>query len=128
MLMRQLRTAAATFALWAFYVPLAHAQDLGKGTLDAVAGQASIKSTSTLPQIIGSLIKVFTGALGLIFLLLTVYAGFLYLTAAGDEDKVKHAKETLQRGVIGLLILAAAYALTVFVINALTKSVSPTGA
>lgn len=121
------RKIAATLALWAFYVPLAHAQDFGKGTLDTVAGSAGVKSASTLPQIIGSLIKVFTGALGLIFLVLTVYAGYLYLTAAGDEDKVKHAKETLQRGVIGLLILAAAYALTVFVINALSKSVGGTG-
>lgn len=122
--MKRLLTA---IALWTFYIPLAHAQDLGKGTLDTVAGQGGIKSSSTLPVIIGNLVKILVGALGLIFLILTVYAGFLYLTAAGDEEKVKHAKETLQRGVIGLIILSAAYALTVFVVNALSKSINPTG-
>ena len=119
--MRTLRTLAATLALWTVYVPLAYAQDLGKGTLDSVAGQASLKNTP-LPQLIGNLIKIFIGALGIIFLLLTVYAGFLYLTAQGDEEKVKHAKQTLQRGVIGLIIITAAYAIAAFVINAVTTS------
>jgi len=116
--MRRLLTA---IALWSFYVPLAHAQNLGQGTLDAVAGQANIKKDATLPVIIGNLVKIFIGLLGIIFLLLTIYAGFLYLTAQGDEEKVKHAKETLQRGVIGLIIISAAYAISAFVINALTK-------
>lgn len=123
--MRTLRTLAATLALWTVYVPLAYAQDLGKGTLDTVAGQASIKTTTGLPQLIGSLIKIFIGALGIIFLLLTVYAGFLYLTAQGDEEKVKHAKQTLQRGVIGLIIITAAYAIAAFVLNAVTTSATP---
>jgi len=118
--MRTLRTLAASLVLWTVYVPLVHAQDLGKGNLDAVAGQASLKNTP-LPQLIGNLIKIFIGALGIIFLLLTVYAGFLYLTAQGDEEKVKHAKQTLQRGVIGLIIITAAYAIAAFVIGAVTN-------
>jgi hypothetical protein len=121
--MRSLRTIASTLVLWTLYVPLVHAQDLGKGNLDTVAGQASLKNTP-LPQLIGNIIKIFIGALGIVFLVLTVYAGFLYLTAQGDEEKVKHAKATLQRGVIGLIIILAAYAIASFVINALTNTVA----
>jgi hypothetical protein len=65
--------------------------------------------------------------LGIVFLLLTVYAGFLYLTARGDSDKVEHAKETLSRGVIGLIIISAAYAIATFVINAATVTTAATG-
>jgi len=113
-------------ALWLVYVPLAHAQDLGAGTLDTVAGSANIKSGATLPVIIGNLIRVAIGMLGIVFLVLTVYAGFLYLTARGEEEKVTHAKETLQRGVIGLIIISAAYAIATFVIGALGAATKAT--
>lgn len=103
-----------------FWATVVLAQDLGKDTLDKVAGDAKIKTEAQLPTIIGNLVRIFIGMLGILFMLLTVYAGYLYLTARGEEEKVKHAKETLQRGVIGLIIITAAYAIASFVIGALT--------
>ena len=41
------------------------------------------------------------------------------MTAGGDEAKVTKAKETLRRAIIGLMIIIAAYAITVFVFKAL---------
>lgn len=122
--MKKLLTA---LALWAVYVPAAHAQNLGSGILDEVAGQANIKSETSLPLLVGNLVRIFIGMLGIVFLVLTVYAGFLYLTARGDSDKVEHAKETLSRGVIGLIIISAAYAIATFVINAATVTTAATG-
>lgn len=116
----------ASVALWLLYVPLAHAQDLGSGTLDQVAGSANIKGQANLPLLIGNLVRIAIGMLGIVFLILTVYAGFLYLTARGDEEKVTHAKETLQRGVIGLIIITAAYAIASFVISALGTATKAT--
>ena len=108
-----------TLALWLVYVPMAHAQDLGVPP----SGFGGYSEPKPLPTIIGNLIRTFTALLGIIFLVMILYAGFLYLTARGEEEKVKHAKETIQRGVIGLIIIAAAYAIASFVINALTISV-----
>jgi hypothetical protein len=121
-----IKKASIGLVLLLWTAAAAHAQDLGGGTLNEVAGQANIKSSSSLPLIIGNLVRIFIGLLGIIFLVLTVYAGFLYLTASGDEDKVKHAKETLQRGVIGIIIISVAYAIASFVIGAATK-VTQTG-
>jgi len=111
-----------TLALWLIYTPLAHAQNFGQGNLDAIATQANLKNQTTLPQLIGNIVKILIGSLGILFLLLTVYAGYLYLTARGEEDHVKHAKETLQRGVTGMVIILIAYALAAFVINLLTNA------
>lgn len=122
MTMRKLLSA---LGLWLIYVPLAHAQDLGAGQLSDIGDKASIKGAD-LPTVIGNLIRVAIGLLGVIFLVLTVYAGFLYLTASGDEEKVTHAKETLKRGVIGIVIISAAYAIATFVIGALTATTSAT--
>ncbi len=68
-----------------------------------------------LADVVARVIKVFLGMLGIIFIALLVYAGYMWLTAQGDEEKVKKAKETIQRAVIGLVIVTAAYAITYFV-------------
>lgn len=76
---------------------------------------------------VGNLIQVLLSATGLIFLILTVYAGILYMTAAGDEGKVRKAKSILTTSLIGIIIIVGAYALTVYVIDALATASSPTG-
>lgn len=75
----------------------------------------------TLPAIVGDLIRVFIAMLGLIFLLLTVYGGYLWLMARGNKEEVQKAKDTLTRAIIGLLIITSAYALSSFVISKLAK-------
>ena len=77
-------------------------------------------TTNTLPELIGNIIAVLLSVLGIIFVVLIVYAGFLYLTAGGEDDKVKKAKKLLTQSVIGLVIIVAAYAIAAFVIDALT--------
>ncbi len=72
-------------------------------------------SQTGLAQVVASVIKAFLGLLGIIFLTLLVYAGYMWLTAQGDEEKVTNAKKTIQRAVIGLVIVTAAYAITYFV-------------
>ncbi len=55
--------------------------------------------------------------LGLIFLFLILYAGFLWMTAMGDPKKVTKAKDILSQAVIGLIIVVTSYAISFFVVN-----------
>lgn len=66
--------------------------------------------------IIGPVISI----LGAIFMVLMVYAGFLWMTAAGNSDQVKKAKDIFINSVIGLVIVAAAFAITKAILLALT--------
>jgi len=76
------------------------------------------------PRIIASnIIKIVLGFLGVIFLGLLVYAGFKYMTAAGNEDSVADAKKIIIQAVIGLVIVISAYSLTVFISNHLLNAV-----
>ncbi len=59
------------------------------------------------------------GLLGIIFLVLTLYAGFLWMTAAGNDDQVSKAKSILTAAIIGIIIIIAAYAITNFVLDAI---------
>lgn len=59
---------------------------------------------------------------GIIFLGMSVYAGFLWMTAMGEEDKISTAKKLLTNGVIGLAIILSAYAITTYIITSLVSA------
>lgn len=73
------------------------------------------KGENDLAGIVGIVIQAFLGLLGIIFLVYIILAGYNWLTAQGDEEKVAKAKETIQRAVIGLIIIIAAYAISYWV-------------
>jgi hypothetical protein len=70
---------------------------------------------------IGGVIRAFMGLLGIVAVLLILYGGFKWMTAAGNEDQVGEAKKIIISGVIGLIIIMSAYAIATFVIGAIVN-------
>ena len=66
------------------------------------------------------IIQPVLGLTALIFLVLMVYAGFLWMTSAGDSKRVDKAKQILVTAVTGAVIMASAYVITSAVISALS--------
>ena len=87
--------------------------------VNTIAANAGLTNAGSLPQIVGNAISVVLGLLGIVFVVLVVYAGFLYLTSNGEETNVKKAKKLLTQAVIGLIIIVSAYAISGYVIAAL---------
>jgi hypothetical protein len=54
-------------------------------------------------------------------------AGYKWMTAGGNEEKVKEAKSQIQHAIIGLAIIIMAYAITYFVFEALGDSMGGGG-
>ncbi|MEK7516207.1 MAG: hypothetical protein AAB562_01275, partial [Patescibacteria group bacterium] len=86
------------------------------------AAELNTGTTTTLPVIIGKIIAVGIGLVGVIFLVLMVYGGFLWMTARGDEQKVEKSKDLITAAVIGLVIVLAAYIITNFVVTNLLSA------
>lgn len=67
------------------------------------------------PQGIVDWLNTILEYIGIIFWIVAVgfilYAGFLYLTAAGDPEKVKKATAQLKFGIIGIVVGLIAYGL-----------------
>lgn len=83
-----------------------------------VATQAGFPEGAAPPEVVvGQIIRALTGVIGVIFGILVVYAGFLWLTDRGKEEQVKKAKGILETAIIGLLITVGAYAITTFVVD-----------
>jgi len=62
----------------------------------------------------GQIISVALSFVGVLFFILMIYAGILWMTASGNEEQVKKAKGLLINAVIGIVIVFSAYALTTF--------------
>lgn len=77
--------------------------------------------------IIGRIINVFLGILGVVCLILFVYAGAIWMTAGGDDKKVDKAKKILINAVVGLVITLSAYAISIFVLNLLGAATGISG-
>lgn len=77
---------------------------------------------SQLTAFIGRIINVMLSVLGVIFFVLLIYGGFLWMTSAGNDEKVKKAKTLITDAVIGLIVILAAYAISSFVITSLVEA------
>ncbi len=86
----------------------------------AAFGQGAVGGANSLPVIIGNMISAALGLLGVVMVVLIIYAGFLYLTAAGDDKKVDTAKAIIKNAIIGAVLIFTAYAITSFVVGAIT--------
>lgn len=94
---------------------LAQVTEYGLGEAQAAGfGQA------TLIVLVLNIIRIVLGLLGLIAVILLLYAGFLWLTAAGNEDQITKAKKVIKQAIIGIVIIFASVAIVSFVINALS--------
>lgn len=70
---------------------------------------------TTFAQTAGIIVNAFLSLLGIIFIILVIYAGYNWMTAGGDEEKIRKAKDTLWRAIIGLIITVGAYAIWNFI-------------
>jgi hypothetical protein len=107
-----------------------HAQGLKdafkrEGDLDTVAKSGGIKTSAgvdTANIFIGAVIKSIISVIGVLFLIMMIYGGFLWMTAGGNESQVEKAKKLIIATVIGTIIVVGAYAISYFVIHALSEA------
>lgn len=71
---------------------------------------------------IASIINVFLSVLGIIAVVIILLGGFKWMTAQGNEEKTDEAKKLIGAGVIGLVIILAAYAIASFVLSNLNNA------
>jgi len=81
-------------------------------TLNTFSQESNYPQNDNLETMIANAIKVILGVLGTIFIAMMFIAGNEWMQAAGNEEKIKKAKERIQSLIIGLVIIVLAYALS----------------
>lgn len=115
-----MRTKFFLLGLAAFALPLGvQAQGIkdAQSQLTPIAQKAGLSDQGNLENVVGTIVNAALSLVGLIFLVLMVYAGFTWMLAQGDEGKIDKSKEIIKACIIGLIITASAYAITFFVTN-----------
>jgi len=116
------------FALFLFFLTscftafplISRADDASVNTalngLNATAQEAQISTSRTVTQIAGSVFNLVLGFLGVIFLVLVISGGFTWMTAGGNEDKIKHGRNLITWAAIGLAVILFAFLVVNYVI------------
>jgi hypothetical protein len=94
------------------------------GFAKEAAGTAGVDTQSTLESRVASIVNCLLSLIGIIFLMLMVYGGYIWMIARGDEAEATKAKNIITMGVIGMAIVIAAYAITFFVVQRLIAGAS----
>jgi len=89
--------------------------------VEEIYGQEDVQS-DTFAKAVADIIKIVLGFLGVIFLVLILYAGFMWMTSAGNEEQISKAKKTMVAAVLGAAIVLSAYLVTFFVVDALLEA------
>lgn len=88
------------------------------GLLNTAAGQAGYNISEKNPEsVVAKVINAVLSMLAVIFLVLMVYGGFIWMTARGNDQQVDKAKGILVAAIIGVIIIVSAYAITFFVLS-----------
>jgi hypothetical protein len=72
---------------------------------------------------IATAVNILSYIVGVAAIIVVIYSGFKYITAAGETNKVGNAKNTLIYALIGLIIAALAQFLVHFVLNQASNAV-----
>ncbi len=76
-------------------------------------------------QTIRSAFNIIIVVAGIIFVILFLIGGVQYLTAAGNEDNTKKARQLMLDAIIGLVIVVTAWAVGTYVLQLLGISQGP---
>src|SRR3989344_5219574 len=73
------------------------------------------------------IVRIVLGFVGIIAILIILYAGFVWLTSGGNAEKIDTAKRILRNAVIGLIIIFSAFAIVSFIISQLESALGIRG-
>lgn len=79
--------------------------------VDAFGKQGPITDQGSLVTTIMRLIQWFAWIIGLAAVVMGLYAGILFITAAGDSGKIETARDILLYAVIGIVVAIVAFGL-----------------
>ncbi len=109
--MKKLFTSVSALVLSA--APMAA---LAQGGLGNFGEETNLGKVDLIPAV-ANIINIILGFLGVIAIVIIIIAGFQWMTAGGNEEKIAGAKKMLGAGIIGLVIILAAFAIASFVIG-----------
>ena len=84
----------------------------------------TVGAETNLQSSIGTILTVVYSIVGIVAVVMVILGGISYATSQGDAGKLKKGKDTILYGIIGLIIVLLAFAITNFVLSSLGGAAS----
>ena len=113
---------AAFMALSVLFIPLngALATSSGYKACDKMIQKSSLCSNGgDMKNIVSNVLRTLFFILGVLAVIMIIYAGIQYVISAGDSGKVTKAKNTIIYSVVGLVVAIMAYAIVGYIAGVL---------
>ncbi|MBU0597164.1 hypothetical protein KKA94_03320 [Patescibacteria group bacterium] len=88
--------------------------------LRTTANAAQLDISADVPTLAGRVIGTALSVIGILFFIIILYGGIIWMTSRGKQEQSKKALDAIVAASIGLIIVLAAYAITDFVFNTLS--------
>ncbi|MBI2051084.1 MAG: hypothetical protein HYT31_04795 [Parcubacteria group bacterium] len=96
--------------------PRAADQQYGLGSASSFTN-VGLGKEDDLKGTLATVINIALGFLGIIAVIIVMFGGFKWMTAAGNEEQVGEARKLIVGGVVGLLVIFMAWAIASFVVS-----------
>jgi len=112
----------ALFAVLAIFNPVLaqtynFANNSGLNKAGDTAGYDTGSSATPVEGVISQVLYTVLGLVGIIFFGYLVYGGYIWMTARGNEERVRQATDTLINSIIGLVVTLGAYTISYYLIS-----------
>jgi hypothetical protein len=89
----------------------------GVGAVSGGAGCNPAAGQPTVNSLVKTIVTVLSWIVGVLSVIMIIFAGFTYVTSGGDSGKIGTAKNTLIYAIVGVVIVAFAQAIVQFVLG-----------
>ena len=97
---------------------------IGQGVDTGVGNSIEIRNpikADTLAGLLADILSIIVQIGIPILVIMVIYTGFTFVTARGNEDKIKEAKKAIVSVLIGSAVVIGAYAISVAIQNTVTQ-------
>jgi uncharacterized membrane protein len=83
--------------------------------------------TTGVKSLAAKVVNIFSIIVGIVSVIMIIYAGFKYVTSGGESNSVSSAKNTLIYAIIGIIVVVLAQLIVHYVLNTANSVAAPTG-
>ncbi|MBD3360280.1 hypothetical protein GF366_00590 [Candidatus Peregrinibacteria bacterium] len=99
------------------FIPTASAQFLTPGDQPTAIAEAT-GGEGSLRRLVLRIVNYFLGFLGILAVIMIIYGGVTYVTAAGKDEAIGNAKKIIMYALIGLIIILLSFAVVNTILGA----------
>jgi hypothetical protein len=88
----------------------------GVGAASGGSGCSTPTGSPTVNSVINTVINIISAFVGIVAVIMIVFAGFRYVTSGGDSGKISSAKNTLIYAIVGLVVAGLAQIIVRYVV------------